>query len=78
MPASCAYRTTTTSYPGAVPVIADHLNRDFTAPAPRWKLVGDITKVPTWQGWLYLATVIDCHTKAPSSAGPWPSSCAPT
>jgi len=19
--------------------------------------------VPTWQGWLYLATVIDCHTK---------------
>jgi putative transposase len=20
--------------------------------------------IPTWQGWLYLATVIDCHTKA--------------
>jgi transposase InsO family protein len=28
------------------------------------KLVGDITYLPTWQGWLYLATVIDCHTKA--------------
>jgi transposase InsO family protein len=28
------------------------------------KLVGDITYIPTWQGWLYLATVIDCHSKA--------------
>ena len=28
------------------------------------KMVGDITYIPTWQGWLYLATVIDCHTKA--------------
>ena len=27
-------------------------------------MVGDITYIPTWQGWLYLATVIDCHTKA--------------
>ena len=26
-------------------------------------MVGDITYIPTWQGWLYLATVIDCHTK---------------
>src|SRR5260370_21314585 len=26
-------------------------------------MVGDITYLPTWQGWLYLATVIDCHTK---------------
>ena len=24
----------------------------------------DITYIPTWEGWLYLATVIDCHTKA--------------
>ena len=31
---------------------------------PGTKLVGDITYLPTWQGWLYLATVIDCHTKA--------------
>ena len=22
------------------------------------------TYIPTWEGWLYLATVIDCHTKA--------------
>ena len=40
------------------------MNRDFTAAAPGEKMVGDITYIPTWQGWLYLATVIDCHTKA--------------
>jgi hypothetical protein len=39
------------------------VRRDFTA-APGEKMVGDITYIPTWQGWLYLATVIDCHTKA--------------
>ena len=27
-------------------------------------MVGDITYIPTWEGWLFLATVIDCHTKA--------------
>ena len=44
--------------------IPDRVQRDFTAGAPGEKLVGDITYIPTWQGWLYLATVIDCHTKA--------------
>ena len=43
--------------------IPDLLDRDFTATAPGEKLVGDITYIPTWEGWLYLATVIDCHTK---------------
>jgi len=46
--------------PGAVP---DLVARDFTAPAPGTKLVGDITYISTREGWLYLATVIDCHTK---------------
>ncbi len=44
--------------------IPDRVARDFTADAPGTKMVGDITYIPTWQGWLYLATVIDCHTKA--------------
>jgi putative transposase len=48
--------------PGA-PAIPDLVNRDFTAEAPGTKMVGDITYIPTWAGWLYLATVIDCHTK---------------
>lgn len=43
--------------------IPDLLGRDFTAARPGQKLVGDITYIPTWQGWLFLATVIDCHTR---------------
>src|SRR6266571_8791557 len=44
--------------------IPDLVKRDFTADAPGEKMVGDITYIPTWQGgWLYLATVIDCHTR---------------
>jgi putative transposase len=39
------------------------VKRDFTAGAPGRKMVGGITCIPTWQGWLYLAAVIDCHTK---------------
>ena len=26
-------------------------------------MVGDITYIDTWEGWLYLATVIDCATR---------------
>jgi putative transposase len=43
--------------------VPDLVGRDFTADAPGHKLVGDITYIRTWQGWLYLATVIDCHTR---------------
>ena len=56
------WRVTTVSDPGA-PAIPDLVNRDFTAAAPGQKMVGDITYINTWAGWLYLATVIDCHTK---------------
>jgi transposase InsO family protein len=52
----------TSSDPFAGP-IPDLVCRDFTAEAPGRKMVGDITYVATWEGWLYLATVIDCHTK---------------
>lgn len=45
------------------PAIADLVCRDFTATVPGTKLIGDITYVPTWQGWVYLATVIDCYSK---------------
>ena len=43
--------------------IPDLVNRDFTADAPGVKLVGDITYVRTWEGWLYLALVIDCFSR---------------
>ncbi len=45
------------------PPAPDLLGRDFTATAPGQKLVGDITYLPTQEGWLYLATVIDLHTR---------------
>jgi transposase InsO family protein len=41
----------------------DLLRRDFTAAQPATKLVGDITYIRTWEGWLYLATVLDCFSK---------------
>ncbi|MEV0391442.1 IS3 family transposase, partial [Nonomuraea sp. NPDC050643] len=44
--------------------IPDLLGRDFTAERPGTKLVGDITYVRTWEGFLHLVTVIDCHSKA--------------
>jgi putative transposase len=53
-----------TTIAGDAGSIPDLVRRDFTATAPGTKLVGDITYIRTWQGWLYLATVIDCHTKA--------------
>ena len=43
--------------------IPDLLARDFTADAPGQKFVGDITYIHTWEGFLYLATVIDCHSR---------------
>lgn len=43
--------------------IPDLVQRDFTAPVPGAKLVGDITYVHTWQGWLYVALVIDCYSR---------------
>jgi putative transposase len=54
----------TTTVAGDSGPIPDLLARDFTADAPGTKLVGDITYLPTWEGFAYLATVIDCHTKA--------------
>lgn len=42
----------------------DLLGGRFHADAPGRALVGDITYIRTGQGWLYLAVVIDCHTKA--------------
>jgi putative transposase len=42
---------------------SDLVGRDFTAKIPGSKLVGDITYIRTWAGWLHLATVIDCFNK---------------
>lgn len=39
------------------------LARDFTAPAPNRVWVGDITYVPTRDGWLYLAVLLDLFSR---------------
>ena len=41
----------------------DLIGRDFTAQAPGQRLVGDITYLPTGEGWLYLATAIDLYNR---------------
>ena len=56
------WRPSTTKQGQAGP-IPDLVARDFSSTAPGEKMVGDITYIPTWEGWLYLATVIDCATR---------------
>lgn len=46
-----------------VPHPADLVNRDFTATAPRRLWVADITYVATWQGFAYVAFVIDVFSR---------------
>jgi transposase InsO family protein len=44
--------------------VPDLLKRDFTAPVPNQRYVGDITYLPLSDGEnLYLATVIDCYSR---------------
>ncbi len=42
---------------------ADLLERDFTADAPNQRWVADITYVRTWQGFLYVAFVLDLFSR---------------
>ena len=41
----------------------DLLVRDFSADRPGITFVGDSTYIHTWQGLVYLATVIDCWSR---------------
>ncbi|MCG3750487.1 IS3 family transposase [Amycolatopsis sp. Poz14] len=58
------WRTTTVPDPGAH-TPADLIKRDFSCSTSdintRW--CGDITYIRTWEGWLYLATVIDLGSR---------------
>ena len=56
------YKNTTDSNHN-LPIAANILNRDFYASNPDEKYVGDITYIPTGEGWLYLATVIDLYSR---------------
>lgn len=45
------------------PAPANLLNRQFTAPAPDRVWAGDITFIPTREGWLYLAVLLDLYSR---------------
>jgi len=53
---------TTLSNP-AVPCPRDKVNRQFPAPRPNMLWVSDVTYVATWQGFVYVALVIDAFAR---------------
>ncbi|MBK8335682.1 MAG: IS3 family transposase [Sterolibacteriaceae bacterium] len=53
------FRVVTTDSKHAHPVAPNVLGRDFAATAPNQKWLADLTYVPTDEGWLYLALVLD-------------------
>jgi len=53
-----------TTIHGERPVPApDLIGRDFTAKKRDQRWCGDITYIKSWDGWVYLATVIDLHSR---------------
>jgi transposase InsO family protein len=57
-----ARRRTTISVPGVAPA-EDLVNRDFNPQAPNLLWSADFTYIPTGEGWLYLAGVLDCFSR---------------
>jgi putative transposase len=53
---------TTVREPSA-PSAPDHLERQFVAETPNTKWTADITHIPTWAGFLYLAVVLDVFSR---------------
>jgi putative transposase len=55
---------TRTTLPGLSPVAAEDLvRRNFTANRPDAVWLSDFTYIRTWEGWSYLALVLDVHTR---------------
>lgn len=53
----------TTDSAHRLPVAPDLVQRRFTPPAPNMVWSGDITYIATDEGWLYLAAVLDLHSR---------------
>ena len=58
-----AFKPTTTKADPTKQPAPNMLDRDFAAEAPNQKWVTDITYLPTAQGWVYLAAVIDLFSR---------------
>lgn len=56
-------RVVTTDSKHDRPISENLLNREFSSDRPNQKWVSDITYIPTSEGWLYLATVLDLFNR---------------
>jgi putative transposase len=57
------FRITTTDSRHNLPIAPNLLNRNFTVAAPNRAWTGDVTYIPTDEGWLFLAVVIDLFSR---------------
>jgi putative transposase len=57
------FRIATTDSRHDLPIAPNLLNRNFTVAAPNLAWSGDITYIPTEEGWLFLAVVIDLFSR---------------
>jgi putative transposase len=57
------YRVCTTDSKHSLPVAANLLDQNFTADRPDQIWLADITYIPTGEGWLYLAVILDLFTR---------------
>jgi len=56
-------RAQTTNSRHAFPVAPNLLDRKFTAAAPNQVWLADLTYIETGEGWLYMAAIMDLHTR---------------
>jgi transposase InsO family protein len=57
------FKVTTTNSNHDYPVAPNRLNQDFSASKANQKWLTDITYIPTDEGWLYLAAVLDLYSR---------------
>ena len=57
------FRVPTTDSRHSLPIAPNLLNRNFAVAAPNQAWIGDITYIPTHEGWLFLAVVIDLFSR---------------
>jgi len=56
-------RVCTTNSRHPFPIAPNLLNRQFMASRPNQVWLADLTYIPTGEGWLYLAAIMDLHTR---------------
>jgi putative transposase len=56
-------RVRTTDSRHRLPIAPNLIQRNFTAAAPNQVWLADITYIPTGEGWLYLAAVMDLFSR---------------